>query len=301
MSTPLRQLSLPASAADAHRIRRAETAPSRPAAAVRWLDLPGDDGGLLHRLQHGAMALTALVRPHRLRRNAVGHYAARRVDRHRGCCETGDPLRCVQGAIGLLQARVLADLGIQAHRAGLLRHRARWPAERPVGAASAALDVDCRLARVVRVGPTEVVALLETHVADAAGRARAQLEDAWLVSGLEVADAVQADEDDLLRRAVSRMRRRERLIDATASVQVRHLFIAPPAWHWLRPRHPHVPPTVLRHHVARELAACGAGESGLQIAFVGRARPGQTLRLLLQGDAFELIDERGRLLAFGTA
>lgn len=70
---------------------------------------------------------------------------------------------------------------------------------------------------------------------------------------------------------------------------------------WWRARRPAVAPMYLRHLVTRELAEWGLDSSSLQMVFIGRAAAGQMLRLLMQGRSFELIDERGRLVAFGKA
>lgn len=297
MASSLRNIPLHESAACAAATPRSEAAPPRPAAGVRWLQVPGT--GLRHQLHRCAALLPALLRRHRLQPDRAGHYATRLQAR---TPSADAPCAAAQGVIGLLQARVLADLGINARHVRLLRHRSRLPGGHAAAASTAVHDVDCRLARAVRIGPTEVAVLLETHIADAGGHLLVQVEDAFVVRDLEVAYAVQADADDLLRRAVSRMRRREREIDACAAgVRQHHLFVAPGAGHWLRPRRLPAPPMRLRDLVSRELAACGARQSGLEIVFVGRARPGQTLRLLMQGDAYELVDERGRLVAYGKA
>lgn len=310
-------------------------APLQP--PVHWLRLRGAGHGLHHRLVRWGALLSAHWRPHRLRPEATGHYASRcepsaglrerfaqlfdlRVGQEDG---PDYPFLYAQGVIDLLQARVLADLGVNARHVRMLRHRTRLLTADAADLAAGSQDVDCRLARVVRVGPTEVVALIETCIADAGGRALAQLEDVYAVRDLQVAYAVQAAEDDLLRRAVSRMRRHGREIDAAADgVRQRHLFVACDAGRrfaalgggpaalpraaragtpWWRARRAAVAPMYLRHLVARELAEWSLDQSGLQIVFTGRAAPGQTLRLLLQGRSFELVDERGRLVAFGKA
>lgn len=297
----------------------------RQAPDVRWLKLPGADQRLRYWLHHWAVALPTLWQGHHLQPDRAGGYAsrfeprktlgeglARLFDLRRVPGAADDPFLYAQSVIGLLQARVLADLGVHGRHVRLLRHRTRRPAVMPSGLAATAQDIDCRLARVVRVGPTEVVALIDTHIADAGGRTLLQAEDVFVVRELEVAYAVQAAEDDLLRRAVSRMRRRGPEIDpAVDGVHQRQLFVPHGAGRrfvrlaggqGLRPwRRSPVPPMYLRHLVSRELAEWGLEAAGLQISFIGRAWAGQTLRLLLQGQAFELVDERGRLLAFGKA
>jgi hypothetical protein len=56
---------------------------------------------------------------------------------------------------------------------------------------------------------------------------------------------------------------------------------------------------LLRHLVARELAEWEVDPGRLQISFLAGVAPGQMLQLLLQGRSLELVDRRGRLVAFG--
>lgn len=306
--------------------------PQRP----QWLALPAPVQGLRYRLRRWGELLPALCRPHRLRLQRRGHFASRiqpsEVQRGRmadlfdlrsGAQALPYPFLYAQGVIDLLQARVFADLGVNARHLRLLRHRTHLLTADAAELGRARQDLDCRAARLVRVGPTEVVALLQTNIADESGTVLAQIEDAFIVRELPVALAVQAEEDDLLRRAVSRMRRHVREIDAgAAGVRQRKLFVTAadgrrfvalaggplrlPRWprpgaRWWQARVAPLAPMYLRHLVARELAEWGLEQSSLQMTFIGRVAAGQTLQLLQQGRSFELLDGRGRLLAFGKA
>jgi hypothetical protein len=314
---------------------RDDAAREPQAAPVQWLALPDPDRRLRLPLQRWRILLPALCRAHRLQVQRCGHYACRIAPslaqraRVADLCgrRRGEPavasslLLHAQGVIDLLQARVLADLGVNARHLRLLRHRTRMLASETALLGLAQQDIDCCLARVVRVGPTEVVALLQTGIADEGGTLLAQVEDVFVVRELPVAFAVQANEDDLLRRAVSRMRRRTREIDAAAA-GVRQCRLGVTAadgrrfaalaggplrlprrpcadMGWWQLRAAALAPMHLRHRVAQELAAWGLDASSLQMTFVGRAAAGQALQLLQQGRAFELLDARGRLLAFG--
>lgn len=311
---------------------RDDAEPPRPRPArARWLALPDPDHGLRYRLQRWRSLLPALCRPHRLQAIRCGHYACRTqpstalrrrfadlFDLREGAQAIDYPVLYAQGVIDLLQARVLADLGVNARKLRLLRHRARMLAPDATRLAQARQDIDCRVSRVVRIGPAEVLALLQTAIADESGALLAQIEDAFVVRALPVAFAVQADEDDLLRRAVSRMRRHAREIDAAAAgVRERRLLVTaadgrrfaaiaggplrlPRAgMRWWQVRAAALAPMYLRHLVARELAEWGLESSNLEMTFLGRAAAGQTLQLLQHGRAFELLDARERLLAFG--
>lgn len=321
--------------------------PSAPTLASPWADsvppgetplqplrLPQRADSLAHRAVWTLQALRLQLRAHRLLPGRAGRYGAafspepalreafaELFDLRHGPAGVDYPFLYAQGVQELLQQRVLADLGVQGRQVQQLRHRSR------IVAAAAELgqgrqQLECRLQRAVRVGPTEVLLLLETRVSDSAGRCLATLEDTLLVGALQVAYAVQAEEDDLLRRAIGRLRRRgPELAAEAADVHVRQLYIAPDAGRrfarvsgqhgpahgpalaarLFAGRRAHVQPMYLRNLVARELAESGIEPAALQLTFVRRAGLGQTLRLLRRDTVFELVDERGRLVAFGKA
>lgn len=314
---------------------RSDSVAPDDAGQVAVLRLPSAARALRYGARWWALAVPGLLRQHRLRPGRAGHYAARfepdtalrdafstLFDLRNGPVGVNYPFMYAQGVNELLQARVLADLGVNLRHVHLLRHRTRLPAGGAQGLAVGGQQLDCQLMRAVRVGPTEVLLLLETRIRDDAGHHLALVEDALLVSALQVADAVQASEDDLLRRAASRLRRRGAELDGGANdVQVRQLYIATDAGRrfgrlsgqispvhtsrlgarLLGRRHPHVQPMYLRNLVTRELAEWGVGQSELQLSFIRKSCLGQTLRLLRKDSAFELLDERGRLVAFGSA
>lgn len=310
----------------------AEHSDAQPA---RRLTLPGPGQPLAHAWHYWSRTAASLLGRHQLRTAAVGRYQASftltpRLQeqwaqlfglRH-GPSGAEYPFFHAHGVGTLLQAQVFADLGINVRHLQHLRHRTRLLA--PVGEFAHATEqqLDCRLHRVVRTGPTEVLVILETVVTEPGGQLLARVEDDFLVRELQVAWAVQAEEDDTLRRAVSRLRRRQPEIDARQSdVRLRQLYIAPNAGRRFGrvtgdrhiahrstlgarlcgQRRPFVQAQYLRNLVSRELAEWGVSQQQLQIVFTARAGLGQTLRLLLQGERFELLDDKGRLVAFGKA
>ncbi len=315
-------------------------APARAAGsavAIQWLALPGAEQGLRWRLQRWGSLLPALCRPHRMRLGASAHFATRttptaelqrRFDelfdlRRPAACRTPYPFLYTQGVIDLLQARIFAALGADRRCLWLLRHRSRVLVPDPALLGRVVQDIDCSLARAVRVGPGEVLALLNTEIADPGGRVLASVEDAYLVHGLTMADAGQAEEDDLLRRSVSRMRRhtreiadgaearRERMLYCSAATARRFARLAggSPQSPYPSPglrdgsgtryREAPLAPMLLRHLLARELAEWGLDPRRLEIVFVAPAAAGQMLRLRQEGSRFELVDRHDRLLAFG--
>lgn len=305
-------------------------------AALRHLPLPSAERGLAYAWRWWTGALAGLTRRHQLVLGRSGRYGAdfqrsaalddafaslfdlRRLEPE----GTAYPFLHAQSVVDLLQVQVLADLGVNWRHVQHLRHRMRLTAGEAAYLATRKQRLECRLARAVRIAPTEVLAIIETRISDTDGLTVASVEDAFVLRGLQVAETVQAEEDDLLRRAIHRMRRHLPEIDARAAdVRLRQLYLAPDASaRFARVGGARAPETrsalgarlagrrsaavqeaYLRHLVSRELAEWGIEQPCLQIVYASRAKPGQTLSLLLQGRCFELVDARGRLVAWGKA
>lgn len=297
--------------------------------------LPSADARLRYAWRYWLARLASQSGPHRLRPGCNARYSADFTlssplrerwadlfDERRGPSGTRYAFLCAHSVITLLHSRIFADLGVNVAHVQLLQHVARTGDDPAAPARVGEQRVDCALSRVLRVGPTEVLAVIATRVTDDSGSLLADAEDSFLVRQLDVAYTVQADEDDALRRAVSRLRRHTAEIDVQdRSVRVRQLYLAPsvlvrfgrvagereavPAVpvlsRLLRLRRPTVQRAYLRNLVVRELAEWGLELRNFQIVFGARARIGQTLRLLERGGAFELFDEADRLVAYGRA
>lgn len=302
---------------------------------LRHLPLPSAEQGVAYAWRWWTDALAGLTRRHQLVLGRSGCYAASfqrsasldeafasLFDLRLGPQGTVYPFLHAQSVVDLLQAQVLADLGVNWRHVQHLRHRMRLTAGEAAYLATREQQLECRLARAVRIAPTEVLAIVETRICDSDGLTVASVEDAFVLRGLQVAETVQAEEDDLLRRAIHRMRRHLPEIDARAAdVRLRQLYLAPDASRRFArvggARAPETRSTLaarltgrrsaavqeayLRHLVSRELAEWGVDQPCLQIVYASRAKPGQTLCLLLQGRCFELVDARGRLVAWGKA
>lgn len=315
----------------------ADSVQAEPLAITRRLTVPSVEQGLAYTCRWWAATVPGLLRRHRLQPGRARRYQTsfepqpELGERFADLFDLPDgangpegltyPFLYAQSVISLLQARVLADLGVNRRHVHHLRHRTRLPDGAQASLDAAQQRLECRLLRAVRVGPSEALVLMETRISDAEDRTLALVEDGFVVRELQRSDAVQADEDDGLRRAVSRMRRRApEISNAHPEVRMRTLFIAPDAGRrfgrvagerslahvsrlgarLMGQRRPFVQSQYLRNLIARELAEWGLEQSNLLLNFTAQARLGQTLRLLQQGSAFELVDERGRLVAFGS-
>lgn len=301
----------------------------------RAIALPSADARLRYAWRYWTARLASQSGPHRLRPQCGARYSAGFTlsaplrerwadlfDERRGPSGTPYAFLCAHSVITLLHSRIFADLGVNVAHVQLLRHVAHVGDDPAAPARVGEQRVDCALSRVVRVGPTEVLAIVATRVTDADGTLLADVEDSFLVRRLDVAYTVQADEDDAVRRVVSRLRRRAAEIDPQDSaVRMRQLYLAPSVLgrfgrvagerepapvvptlsRLLRLRRPTVQRAYLRNLVVRELAEWGLDVRDYQIVFAARARIGQTLRLLERGGDFELFDEADRLVAYGRA
>ena len=304
---------------------------------VQPMALPSAESGLRYAWRYWSARMASVSSPHRLRPHCGAHYSAPfeltaslrerwadLFDERRGPSGVTYPFLCAQSVITLLHSRIFADLGVNVSHVLHLRQGMRLASGVDAGSLSACggQTVDSALARVVRIGPTEVLVIVNTRIADARGAWVADIEDSFVVRRLEVAYAVQAEEDDAVRRAVSRLRRRGPDIDPLApGVRARQLYLAPSVTRRfgrvagerqstpllpLPPRlfglrRPVVQRAYLRNLVVRELSEWGLDLRELQIVFAARARIGQTLRLMEFGGRFELFDEAGRLVAYGRA
>lgn len=300
----------------------------------REVTLPGVDARWRFGWQYWSATLRSALGRHRLCADACGRYRANVAlpaalrerwaelfDLRRGPEGVDYPFLHALPAITLLQARVFADLQVNTRHVQPLRHGTRLAVVCREFAAAGEQQLHCELRRVVRVGPTEVLAILVTRIEDAGGKTLAQVDDSFVVQGLDLACAAQADEDDAVRRSVSRLRRRSPEIDPLdGEVRTRQLYLAPSAIRRfgrvggdhepalsrllpgaLRRRRPVVQGQYLRHLVVRELAEWGVEPRDLQLVHTARAQVGQTLRLMELRRRFELVDEIGRLVAYGKA
>ncbi len=285
--------------------------------------MPGAATGWARSWQRWRMLLPAWLQNRRLDPGRASCHAAAFTagvglrERHatlfhlrQGARGTEYPFLLGLGATTKLQFRVLADLGLNRRHLHHVRHHTRLLAGTALVLADQPQQLECRLQRVVQVSFDEVLVLLQTRVTDGSGQPLALVEDGFIAGGLSPGEAQRAQTDDLLRRAVSRARRRTPEIEpATDGVLRRQLYIASDAGRRFGRisgqraglRQTCVPSMYLHHLVARELAEWGVAQDSLQITFTGEAGPGQTLSLRLQGGSFELVDEQGRLVACGKA
>lgn len=272
-----------------------------------------------HRLQPQKadryIAIFRLSDPLRQRWQACFTHSARRSD------DAPCAYLYSQGTASMVYLRAFADLGVNPRHLLHLRHQTWYPLGVATYDAATTQRLETRLKRATRIGHDSVLLVLETDIADGAARIVARVEDSFVVRKLEIADVVQAGNDAVLRRAISRLRRRGAEIDdgvpGARRVQwqidarscrefdgiagdLDRLHGARAGWPLFGGRRrPQLQCAQLRNLVARELSRWGLAVSRLSITFVGRAYAGQALRLVNLDERFEVCDDGGRLIAFG--
>jgi len=302
--------------------------PSLPAAdgaAVVHLSLACADHPWRAAWWRWSARLAARVRGHRLQLRRAAHYVAHArapesLQRQWqalfaiGTRRDGDApcaWLCTQPAIWQVHARLLGDLGVDLRRVLHLRQQSWHP--HGVAACHQAQDqrLDCRLARSVRLTAASALLVVKTGFTDGAGRLVALVEDSYVVGHLPVADAAQAGDDAVWRRAIVRLRHRppslaagepgsrstRLLVEPAAARRFQQIAGALAGATAARPAA--VQGVHLRSLVACELSRWGIAASRLSITFLARVGPGRELVLVQRDEKFELVDAKGRLVAFG--
>jgi hypothetical protein len=323
----------------AQAVRSAVTWPPTPGATkppqspARQLRLPGVEQRLRYAAHYWGGTLANLAGPHRLRTAGVGRYAA--------AVRIGDPLRqawhamfdadaslavpflCHQGVGTLLYLRLFADLGVNVRHLLPLWHSTRHVVSPAAFAKARRQHLVSRLSGVWQVGGDRALVGLRTAVhrpAGEGGALLAEVDDSFLIRGVPAADLRRLPVDDEWAYELRRLRQRRPLLDpALATAWLLPLAAdmgrrfgriggdANPVHtsHWAarafgRER-PFLQGPGLRNAVVAGLARHGLPMQNLQITFANPAYLGQTLRVLAYAGCFELVDEGGRVVAFGWA
>jgi hypothetical protein len=304
---------------------------------VRLLQLPGADRPLAYAAHYWAATLGNLVRPHHLAAATRCDYAAAVTitPQHRRDwlrlfnAAPGCPLLCNQSVGTLLYTRLFRDLGLNFRHLLHVQHSTEHVADAEELAAAGQQQLLCELQGVSRLGdPKEGKALvsLRTRIhagAEAGGALLAVVTDRFMIRKVPQQDWQQlppADRHQL--RELLGLRRRVNEI-VPGGPRVRRVAVALPADQGRRyaavsgdhnPVHTtplaarlfgqpraFVQGLALRNAVMRELHRAGAPLQRLEMTFAAPAWLGQTLTWLQQGERWELLDQSGKLVAFGTA
>lgn len=312
-------------------VHPAHTPGPRP---VRLLELPGAERPLAYAARYWSSTLANLLRPHRLAAATRCDYAAavtitpqhqrdwlRLFNAKPGC-----PLLCNQRVGTLLYTRLFRDLGLNLRHLLHVQHGTEHVADAAELAAAGRQLLLCELQGVSRLAEGKALVSLRTRIhagAEEGGTLLAVVTDRFMIRQVPQPDWQQlppAHRHQLsallnLRRRVSdivpggpRVRRVAVALPADqgrryAAVSGDHnpVHTTPLAARLFGQPRPFVQGLALRNAVMSELHRAGAPLQRLEMTFAAPAWLGQSLTWLHQGQRWELLDESGRLVAFGTA
>jgi acyl dehydratase len=309
-----------------------------PRQVVKRLDLPGADRPWAYALRYWGATLTNLLRPHRLAAGSRTAYAAGVTitpQHHRQWlrlfqAQPGCPLLYNQSVGTLLYTQVFHDLGLNFRHLLHVQHGTEHIAHAEELANTPRQQLVCELQGCWRMAPGRALVALRTRVhasAEAGGALLAVLTDRFLIRHVpqadwralppmgDIAERGQLREPLGLRQRLPEINPRESGVlevamnlpadqgQRYAAVSGDHnpVHTTPLLARLFGHPRPFVQGLALRNAVMRELHQLGAPLQRLQITFAAPAFLGQTLRWLLQGRRWELLDEAGRVVAFGTA
>jgi acyl dehydratase len=301
---------------------------------VRRLELPGADRPLAYAAHYWHATLANLLRPHRLAATTGAAYAAAvsiPPQHHRDWlrlfkAQPGCPLLFNQSVGTLLYTRLFHDLGLNFRHLLHVQHGTEHVAPAEELANTPHQQLVCELQGCWRLAAGKALVALRTRIhaaADAGGALLAVVTDRFLIRQVPRADwaALPPLPDHGQLREPLGLRKRAPEIDVRdrgvlqvdvplpadqgrryAAVSGDHnpVHTTPLAARLFGHPRPFVQGLALRNAVMRELHLAGAPLQRMQMTFTSPAFLDQTLRWVLQGSRWELLDEAGRVVAFGT-
>ena len=308
----------------------------RPDGRTQPLRLPSVDEGLRYASRYWTATLRNRLSEHRLHTGCVGRYAApvriseRLLRRWQALFGTDGsqppvPFNHGQSVATLLQARIFADLGFNGRHLLHLQHATTHVAAPADCARSRHQELVCSLQGAWCLDGGKALIALRTEIrrpSDEGGALLAVQDDRFLIRNLPATDLAVLGCDLRALQALQGLRERQPQIDpATPGARVVALPLAADLGRrygrvsgdfnpvhgggllarLFGGRRPFLQGLGLRNAVLRELAALGLPLDALRLCFVSPAYLGQTLRLVVLGGHFELVDGAGRVVACGQA
>lgn len=309
--------------------------PRRHDGGIQPLRLPCVDQGLRYAGRYWAATVRNLLSEHRLHTGRVGRYAApvqvseRLLRRWQALFgsdgSTPAPLGYGQSVGTLLHARIFADLGFNFRHLLHLQHATTHVASPADCARSRRQELVCSLQGAWCLNGGKALIAVRTEIrrpADDGGALLAVQDDRFLIRSLPATDlAVLGCDLRALDDLQGLRERRPQLDPASPGARVVALPLAADLGRRygrvsgdLNPVHtgglvarlfgvrrPFLQGLGLRNAVVHELTALGLPLGELKMCFVSPAYLGQTLRLVVLGGRFELVDAQGRVVACGQA
>lgn len=310
--------------------------PHRHDGRIQPLRLPSVDQGLRYAGHYWTTTLRNLLREHRLHTGRVGRYAApvhiserllRRWQALFGTdgATTPAPFIHCQSVGTLLYTRLFADLGFNFRHLLHLQHATSHVAGAAACAQARRQELVCSLQGAWCLDGGRALIAVHTDIrrpADEGSALLAVQDDRFVIRGVPASDlAVLGCDLQALVELQNLRERRPQLDPAAPGAAVVALPLAADLGRrygqvsgdfnpvhtgsllarLFGVRRPFLQGLGLRNAVVRELTALGLPLDHLQISFVSPAYLGRTLRLVVLGARFELVDEKGRMVACGQA
>jgi acyl dehydratase len=224
----------------------------------------------------------------------------------------------------LLYTRLIADLGINFRHLLHVQHETKHWASVTDWVNTDRQELHASLRGAARLGDGKAMISLRIAIhrprADG-GALLGTVNDRFIIRNVPDADLQQLASGRALLRTLAELRRKEPQLDATASDSVAGTLHVPAdmgkrfgrvsgdfnpvhttrwAARLFGVKRPFLQGLGLRNAMIRQLALHARPLKRFTISFASPAFLGQTLRVVMQGDAFELIDESGLVVAFGA-
>lgn len=303
------------------------------------LDLPSVTDRVRYARAYWTATIRNLTVRHGLRAEHVGTYAAPMVvtpalrarwqrlfytTGHHADLDVPVPYLYNQSVGTLLYTRLIADLGINFRHLLHVQHETKHWASVTDWVATDRQELHASLRGAWRLGDGKAMVALRIaiHRARAEGGALlGTVNDRFIIRNVPSDDLDRLTTGRALLRTLAELRRRDPQLDPSAPDSVESaIHLAPDlgkrfgrvsgdfnpvhttkwAARLFGVKRPFVQGLGLRNAMIRQLALHGRPLTRFTMSFASPAYLGQTLRVVMQGDAFELIDASGQVVAFGA-
>ncbi|MBX9857778.1 MAG: hypothetical protein K2Y26_19775 [Gemmatimonadaceae bacterium] len=303
------------------------------------LPMPGVTQGLRYRWAYWTSTVRNLRSTHGLRTDGVGLYGAPvtitpalRAKWQRLFNDTGDhsdpdvpvPYLYNQSVGTLLYTRLIADLGINFRHLLHVQHETKHWASVPEWVNTDHQELHASLRGAWRLGDGKAMVALRIAIHRAradGGHLLGTVNDRFIIRNVPDGDLERLESGRALLRTLAELRRKDPQLDATQAGSVVGAIRIPSdmgkrfgqvsgdfnpvhttAWaaRLFGVKRPFLQGLGLRNAMIRQLALHGRPLVRFSMSFASPAFLDQTLRVVMQGDAFELVDESGQVVAFGA-
>ncbi len=303
------------------------------------LDLPSVSDGLRYARKYWTTTIQNLTTAHRLQPSRVKSYAAPvhitpalrakwqqlfGSTRLHGQPELDVPYLYNQSVGTLLYTRIFRDLGINFRHLLHVQHQTTHYANVPDWIAADQQELHASMQRVWRLGDGKAIIALRIAIhrpRQAGGELLGTVNDRFIIREVPARDLAELPSGRALVRSLAGLRKREPQLDTSApDTKVAPLKIASNmgrrfgavsgdfnpvhttrlAARMFGMKRPFLQGLGLRNAMLRELLEAGLPLTRFQMSFAKPAYLGQTLHVVMQKQAFEILDESRSVVVFGS-